>query len=131
MILDTDLLVGFLRNDTDAVKFFKSLESSDQQLFITTINSFELYKGAYNSINPEKSLNYVEVLINRFEAIFELDLISSRIAGKVINHLKKKGNLLDLPDIFIGSIALANDETLVTRNINHFKKIPNLNIVKW
>ncbi len=131
MILDTDILVGFLRNEPDAIKFFKSLETSDQQVFITTINAFELYKGAYNSDNQESSLNYVADIIHRFENTFEFDLVASRIAGQIINHLKKKGIILDLPDIFISAIALANNESIVTRNINHFKRIPDLNVIKW
>ena len=129
MILDTDLLVGLLRNDSAAIKFFRTVETSN--VFITSINSFELYHGAYNSDYREQSLIFVAELIHRFERIFEMDVNASRIAGEIVTLLKKKGTPLDLPDVFIGSIALAHNESIVTRNTEHFKRIPGLNLIRW
>ena len=34
-------------------------------------------------------------------------------------------------DLLIASIALANDVTLVTRNLKHFRQVPNLKVVNW
>ena len=34
-------------------------------------------------------------------------------------------------DLLIASITLANDATLVTRNLRHFQQIPNLRVVNW
>ena len=34
-------------------------------------------------------------------------------------------------DLLIASISLANDATLVTRNLRHFQPIPNLRVVNW
>ena len=131
MILDTDILVGLLRNDAGAIKFLRSVDLATQDIFITSINAFELYQGAYNSDTQEKSLILVADLMQRFERIFDMDVVASRLAGEIVVNLKKKGTTLDLPDIFIGSIALAHNESIVTRNIDHFKRIPGLKMVKW
>jgi tRNA(fMet)-specific endonuclease VapC len=34
-------------------------------------------------------------------------------------------------DIFIASIAMASNFTVVTHNIKNFSKIPNLKIIDW
>ena len=35
------------------------------------------------------------------------------------------------PDLLIASIALAKKATLVTRNVRHFRLIPNLRVENW
>ena len=42
-------------------------------------------------------------------------------------HLRKTGHA----DLLIASIALANDATLVTRNLKHFRQVPDLKLVNW
>jgi len=34
-------------------------------------------------------------------------------------------------DLLISRIALANDATLVTRNLKHFRQVPNLKVENW
>jgi len=53
----------------------------------------------------------------------------SELAGKIRADLEAQGNIIDFRDIFIGSIALKNDYYLLTRNIDHFKRIPNLKLL--
>lgn len=42
-------------------------------------------------------------------------------------RLKKIGHA----DLLIASIALATDATLVTRNLKHFRQVPNLKVENW
>ncbi len=42
-------------------------------------------------------------------------------------HLKKIGHA----DLLIASIALANDATLVTRNLKHFRQVPGIKLENW
>ena len=41
--------------------------------------------------------------------------------------LKKIGHA----DLLVASVALANHATLVTRNLRHFRQIPNLDLENW
>ena len=34
-------------------------------------------------------------------------------------------------DLLISNIALANNATLVTRNLKHFRQVPNLKVENW
>jgi tRNA(fMet)-specific endonuclease VapC len=51
--------------------------------------------------------------------------------GKIKSHLENKGEPEDDADLLMASIALTNGSTLVTNNIDHFKKIPGLKFENW
>ena len=54
-------------------------------------------------------------------------------AAEQLDHLSKIAGLkrVGRADLLIASIALANDATLVTRNLRHFRQVPNLKVVNW
>jgi len=124
--LDTDIIIDFLKEREYAVRKISDIQERDLKLSTTTINSFELFKGALKSNNPESIHPLNQLLSNTF--IHNFDLESSKKAAEIFESLKVKGELLDLADIMIAAIAITNKETLITRNIKHFKRIPGLEI---
>ncbi|MEM2786197.1 MAG: type II toxin-antitoxin system VapC family toxin [Candidatus Nitrosotenuis sp.] len=44
--LDTDFLIAYLRNNSEAKTKLEELALREEPLYTTTINAFELYKGA-------------------------------------------------------------------------------------
>ena len=46
-------------------------------------------------------------------------------------NLELQGKKIDSIDLLIASTALQNNLTIVTHNIKHFDRVPNLNIVDW
>jgi tRNA(fMet)-specific endonuclease VapC len=52
-------------------------------------------------------------------------------AGELIHHLYSIGQPIGIEDIMIASIALANGLTVVTSNIKHFARVPDLNTENW
>jgi tRNA(fMet)-specific endonuclease VapC len=52
-------------------------------------------------------------------------------AAEIYAHLKKKGQLIGDADILIASTALVRDLPLVTGNLEHFSRIPDLRIETW
>ena len=57
----------------------------------------------------------------------------SEQAAHEFNRLRKNRKLRSIgrADLLIASIALANDATIVTRNVGHFRQIPNLRVINW
>ena len=47
------------------------------------------------------------------------------------SELKERGELIGDLDILVASIALANNEKLITRNIKHYNQIMELEIESW
>jgi tRNA(fMet)-specific endonuclease VapC len=47
------------------------------------------------------------------------------------SELKERGELIGDLDILVASIALANNEKLITRNIKRYNRIMGLEIESW
>jgi tRNA(fMet)-specific endonuclease VapC len=129
-IIDTDLLIDFLRNKKDAVDFVVSLEQKKTVMATTVINSFELHYGAEKSRNPEKSLQATKNLLDRL-IILHLTPRSAQKAGYIYAKLEMKGQPIGLRDTFIGAIALTREFNVATRNLEHFSKIEGLKILHY
>ena len=129
VVLDTDLLIALLRGNEEAIEKIKYIEEQGE-VYITSITSYELYKGVYLSSNPTKNLIQVNNLLNNIKILY-FDLESSKISAKIYPYLKKKGVLTNIMDQMIAAIAISKNETLTTKNLKHYKNIPNLRIKSW
>jgi len=127
LIVDTDILIDLLRKKDYAVSLIKKLED-EVELATSAINAFELYRGAYKSRNQEKNLASVKGLLNSLRMI-NTDEDSVEIAGKITASLERDGNMMDIRDLLIASIALVNGFGILTNNVGHFNKIPHLRVV--
>lgn len=130
VVLDTDLLIGLLRSNEEAINKIKEIEQQNINISTTTITSYELFKGAYISSSSSKNLLQISKLLSNIR-IFDFDLEASNISAKIYSHLKKRGSFTSTMDQMIAAIVISNDKTLVTRNIKHYKEIPNLRLEKW
>ncbi len=124
--LDTNVLIGLLRNDGNTVSLIKNLEKSNK-ITTTVINNFELWKGFYRtkSIKDEKAI--LELLNIIF--LLEFDEKASRKAAEIFEHLRKKGKIVDALDVMIASIVITNGESLLTFNKKHFENIPGIKLI--
>ena len=127
LIVDTDILIDLLRKKDYAVSLIKKLEHG-VELATSAINAFELYRGAYKSRNQEKNLASVKGLLNSLR-ILNTDEDSMEIAGKITASLERDGNMMDIRDLLIASIALVNGFGILTNNVRHFNKIKHLRVV--
>jgi tRNA(fMet)-specific endonuclease VapC len=51
--------------------------------------------------------------------------------ARVRASLERRDEVIGANDLLIASIALANDLTLVTHNVNEFRRVPSLRIEDW
>ncbi len=63
--------------------------------------------------------------------VLDLDLGAARIYGQLKAELARRGELLADNDLFIASIALSRNLTLVTHNTHHYERISNLGLEDW
>ena len=124
--LDSDIIIDFLRNEKNAVRKIKELQEKDSELSTTSINSFELFKGALSSKQDSRDV-LIGFLLNL--KILGFNFEASEKAAEIFEELKNKGESVDILDLMIASIAIVNNQALMTRNIKHFEKIPNLKLV--
>lgn len=127
-VIDTDILIDFLRNKKEAVALIAQLEEQKTLLCTTTINAFELYHGAYKSNFASQNLQATKNLLERL-VVFPLNYRSAQKAGEIYSQLESEGHPVGVKDTLIAAIALTRKSAVATRNIEHFKKIKNLNLV--
>ena len=128
VVFDSDVLIDFLKKVPYAVEKINRLRNENTHLATTAINTFEIHKGAIRTGNA-RAVESLNQLLHHLK-VYSFNFNSSKKAAEVFEHLKNKGETLDLADIMIASIVVANDETLLTRNIRHFNRIPELKIEK-
>ncbi|MFQ5901903.1 MAG: type II toxin-antitoxin system VapC family toxin [Thermodesulfobacteriota bacterium] len=126
--LDSDVLIDHLRANPEVVKKIKKFEDEGSALFTTTINSFELYYGAFKTAKKERNIQAVEGLLSRL-ILLPLDNPSSKISAKILKDLEVKGHMVEFRDALIAGIVIANNLSLLTGNIKHFGKIEDLKVL--
>ncbi len=126
--LDTDVLVDLLRGREPSVGAVRALEDSLAELATTAVTVFELYYGALKSTRAQENLDAVRDLLDRLRVI-EIDEGVAELAARHLRRLESVGQPIELADLFIGCAALSRGMTLVTWNIEHFRRIEGLRVV--
>jgi predicted nucleic acid-binding protein len=127
-ILDTDTCIYWLKGNENIERSI--IRHGLGNVFITVITECELFYGAYKSIKKDKNLAVVEELKTKIKTLHTVSGVPS-LYGKIKAELESKGQTLDDADLLTASIALLNNATLVTNNIEHFKRINGLKIENW
>lgn len=120
IIVDTNILIGVLRDNKQAVEKLES--HNDQRLFTTDINAFELYFGAYRSSQKETNLAQAKGILNSL-SVLSTDEDSMEVAAEIAADLEEKGKKLEIKDVLIASIATVNGCSVLTENTDHFNRI--------
>ena len=125
--------------DTNIVSYL--LEGNEEvrnRLFaIVGANEIVLPEMVYYEIERGLFAHNAKNKLSRFEAFCELFPIcfmtreSILCAARIYADLKKRGQLIEDADIFIGASALASGAVLVTNNEEHLGRIDGLCIENW
>ncbi|MGH3080244.1 MAG: PIN domain-containing protein [Gaiellaceae bacterium] len=96
----------------------------------TAITVGELLYGVDKRGNPR-----LTELVREFVAgsvqVLPFDRRAAERYGPLRALLEREGRRLGEPDLRIASIALARDLTLVTANVRHFRRVPDLRVENW
>jgi predicted nucleic acid-binding protein len=128
IVLDTDVLIDFLRGSRSGVDFIKRLKAEGAELLTTSINIFELAWGAYK-IGRVK----IETISNLARALDVLSLSEREAlrAGEEMGYLESIGVPIDLRDVLIGVVTRENGASIATGNAKHFKRIRGLTVIEY
>lgn len=123
-LLDTDVIVNHLRGREKLNK-----KIAKENLAISILTFGELLYGAYKSSNKDSTIQLVQNFIQDFSIeIITLDKKIMYIYAQIKSELEMAGQKLDDFDLLIGATATNSSYALVTQNIRHFQRIPNLRI---
>lgn len=120
VVLDASIIISALKNQKKAIEAIEKYKNKEQAA-ITILNKYELLRGV------ERFDKDLKEFVNSLK-IYDLGEKEINLTLEVYENLKKKGGMINEFDILIAGIVMANNETLLTED-NHFKKIPNLNVI--
>jgi tRNA(fMet)-specific endonuclease VapC len=124
-LVDTDWIIDGIAGIGNARTTLERLSPNGLAVSIITLG--ELYEGAYASDNPKNQLATFQQFLDGFVVLGLTDAIMHTFA-KTRAQLRRSGNIIPDMDLLIASTARTFDLTLLTRNIRHFERIPDLKI---
>jgi predicted nucleic acid-binding protein len=119
--LDTSVLIEFFRKTNKEKSFLFELNKQHSLFAVSSITVFEIYCGT----TDVQSLFWDSFFSN--VVMLPFDDIASKEAARIYQLIK--GNMIDIPDLFIGATALVNGLALATLNEKHFTRIPHLQLI--
>ena len=125
-VIDTDFLISILRGKGTSEITVDMVENPKT----TTINVFELYYGAKRSTKSEEVLVETNSLLKSMD-ILGFDRSAALMAADIHAKLMNSGKPLDIQDVLIAGIVMANKEEILTRNTEHFSRISGLRWRRW
>ena len=126
IVLDTDILVNILRRKNRGEQWKDFLK--DKSIAFTTITAFELFLGAEISKKYDQNMKAIKSLVQQFP-VLPLSIKSSYIAATIYSNLQKKGQMIELNDIYIAAVTLEHGAELATDNVNHYQRVSQLKII--
>jgi tRNA(fMet)-specific endonuclease VapC len=135
-LLDTDIVSHLHAGHPQVVANFRA--AGDPEIGTTVVTKIEILRARFDFIlkattgeqllRAHQWLNISEEqLSNILIAPFDQAAANQFERLRGIRKLRKIGRA----DLLIASITLANNATLVSRNVRHFRQVPNLRVVNW
>ena len=123
MIIDTDVLIWYLRGNENAQKIiFDNIPFK-----ISVVNYLELLQG----MKDKRELHILQKYLKKWST--EIIQINENISNRAMFLMEDYclSHSMELGDAFIAATALESHETLLTANDKHYGYIPNIQINKF
>ena len=133
-LFDTTFLVDLVNEDKGAVELAERIDEEKSFKGISVITVYEYLLGVHRLYGSSKQLQEKLESANRDLSPFEVLPLTDEIArecSQLQANLQRKGRMLGVNDLYIAATALSFRLGLVTRNLDDFKKVPNLNIENY
>ncbi|MFZ2658011.1 MAG: type II toxin-antitoxin system VapC family toxin [Victivallales bacterium] len=124
ILIDTSVIIDYLRRKNKEKSLFFTLVSDNQKLFISSVSVFELLAGADN----QQKTGDVETILSFLE-IIDFNCVIARKSSIYYQSLKKRNCQLEFRNLFIASTAIVYDLHVATLNVRHFSRIPEIKII--
>lgn len=138
IILDTDHISLIQHPDSaECRELVRRLDASPDRDIVTTVVTVEEQMRGWLQViaryrDPQQQAAYYNKLIDfvRFFGRWSIQPLNES-AVQVFQELQKSGVRIAATDLKIAAISLANDATLLSRNIQDFQRVPGLRVEDW
>ena len=127
---DTDTLSAVIRRDPPLSLIRRLAQTPPEDQFTTAVTLGELLYRAAKRGSATLTHKVRELVIGAL-LVLPFDERAAEVYGPLRARLESEGRRLDEPDLRIASIALSRDLVVVTGNVRHFSRIPDLKVENW
>jgi tRNA(fMet)-specific endonuclease VapC len=128
-LVDSDIVSLFLRHHPLVVARVHDYLRQHGHLFLSVLTRYEVLRGL-RYLGSQRLLDEFERLCQQSLILPVTEPIVVR-AADIYAYLRRQGQLISDADILIAAAALHHGLVLVTNNLPHFQRIPNLPISNW
>ena len=128
-LLDTDVLSLYFRNNPNVVSHFQKYLAQYEKINFSIITYYEILSGLKHRDALKQLVSFQE--FSKRNALLPLTEHSVALSSDLYASSRKAGKPIDDIDLLIAGIALSNGLVLVTRNVDHFAWIKELEVVDW
>lgn len=131
MLLDTSFLLDLLDGHDDAHAKADEIDASGESRYLSAATVYELEYGVQKSNRPDDERAQVSRLLRSYPVLAADAHVMHHAAGIDV-ELEDAGQALDdLLDVVIGATAATNDEPVLTRNVDHFERMPGVDVATY
>ncbi len=116
LLVDSDVLIDFLRGEEKAVRFFQAVQDT---ITFSVVSVAEIYSGIRGS-----EAEVVDQLFASFP-VLPVTAEIARMAG-TMRGLFRASHAVEIPDALIAATCETNNLELITLNKKHFPMFPEL-----
>jgi predicted nucleic acid-binding protein len=125
--VDTTFLIDLQRDQSSTRRAIREfLKHHADDIFCVSVTALGEFAAGFPDLHHPAFL--------AFKGQFQVSEHDDEVAfayAKIYRHLKTKGTLIGANDLWIAASALRHQASLVTRNIEDFKRIPGLMLLSY
>lgn len=127
--LDTNIITALVKQNADVIQRAQSALRAGYSIRPNAISYYEIKRGLLGAGMQNRLVQFDNFCL--VHGVVMIDQNALDKAAGIYADLKRTGQLLEDADILTAAIAIVNDLTLVTNNIQHFARITELRIENW
>ena len=136
LVLDTDHLVELDRGSSQGAALQRKLEDAGDAVATTIISPEEQFRGwlaqLHRQRDPHEQIATYQRLQRRMAFFAAWHVLPwDTDAADILQELRRQRVRIGTMDLKIASIVLAQDATLLSRNLRDFQQVPNLRVEDW
>jgi tRNA(fMet)-specific endonuclease VapC len=130
-MLDTNIIIYLIKNKPPTVADRINSMSTDDTLCMSFVTYAELLKGAERCTRKAETMRQIGLLARQIPVAHGTNNALCQHYAHHATRLRTAGTPIGCNDLWIACHALSEGMTLVTNNMDEFRRIEGLNLENW
>ena len=130
-VFDSDVLSNIRKPSPSPGLIARLAVVPSEEQFTSAITVGEMVYGTFRSARRDHFLRQLEEKVWANVRVLPFDRNADETHGRLRAVLEQPGATVGEPDLRIAAIALVHDLAVVTGNVRHFVRVPDLRAENW